>query len=98
MSDNDLTARLSFSTKLTDYFSAGKCIWAIGNQDLGPISYIKEEGAGVVSTDSDSICKVLQEILNNPHLIEEFSCKAYNCGVRNHHPCYISSLIHSIID
>jgi hypothetical protein len=84
LSDKNLTARLSFSTKLTDYFSAGKCIWAIGNKDLGPIAYLKDEDAGLVSTSSATLKITLNEIIERPTKIEEYAKKSFNCGKRNH--------------
>lgn len=84
LSGNNLTARLSFSTKLTDYFSAGKCVWGIGNADLGPIDYIKTENAGFVSTSDNEILEVLNEMVNNPQLICDMAKLGYECGVRNH--------------
>ena len=85
LSDSNLTARLSFSTKLTDYFSAGRCIWAVGHEDLGPVSYIKEENAGIVSTNTQEIHDALMK-LQNVSLVELYGKKAYECGMRNHNP------------
>lgn len=85
LSDSNLTARLSFSTKLTDYFSAGRCIWAVGHEDLGPVSYIKEENAGIVSTNTQEIHDALMK-LQNVSLVELYGKKAFECGMRNHNP------------
>ena len=84
LSEDDLTARLSFSTKLTDYFAAGKCVWAVGNADLGPISYVSEENAGFVSTDIQSIYKVINTICETPSAIVSMAKNGHNCGVKNH--------------
>ena len=84
LSNKDLTARLSFSTKLTDYFAAGKCIWAIGNNDLGPIEYIRSETAGIVSCNMKEITTAISEIIDNTKCISDFARKAYDCGRRNH--------------
>ena len=84
LSDDSKIARLSFSTKLTDYFSAGKCVWGVGNADLGPIDYLRSEDAGLVSVDKESIKSVIQSIASNPAIVTEYSKKAYDCGVRNH--------------
>lgn len=70
LSDTNLTARLSFSTKMTDYLASGNCIWAVGNNDLAPIEYLKEEDAGLVSTSIVSIVSVLQQIVETPINIE----------------------------
>lgn len=84
LTDEDLTARLSFSTKLTDYFATGKCVWGIGNGDLGPITYIKDEDAGFVSTNEKQVADVLQQMVDNPLVIQEYARKSYDCGRRNH--------------
>lgn len=83
LSDSNLTARLSFSTKLTDYFSAGRCIWAVGNEDLGPISYIREEDAGIVSTNTQEIRNALAK-LKDIAAVEHYGKKAFECGMKNH--------------
>lgn len=96
LSNRNLTARLSFSTKLTDYFAAGKCIWAVGNQDLGPINYIKEENAGLVSNSEEEIINILNKISKSPELINDYSQKSYNCGVRNHNSTLIQTKLSRI--
>ena len=97
LSNNNLTARLSFSTKLTDYFAAGKCIWAIGNADLGPIDYIKTEQAGFVSSNDSEIKAVLNKIVNNPDLVISMAKQGYQCGKKNHDYKTITSKLKSII-
>lgn len=84
LSNENLTARLSFSTKMTDYLSSGSCIWAVGNGDLAPLEYLKEEDAGMVSTDKESIRLVLQQIIASPEVLSEYAQKAQECGRRNH--------------
>lgn len=84
LSDENLAARLSFSTKITDLFGSGKCTWAIGNSDLGPIEYIKEQDAGFVSTNEQEIHDTLEKIVNSPWLISEYAQKGYNCGLKYH--------------
>lgn len=97
LSDRDLTARLSFSTKLTDYFTAGKCVWGVGNADLGPIDYIKSENAGFVSSDDTEIMEVLTNIVSNPNLVCEKAELGYQCGLRNHNYKSILKMLDSVI-
>lgn len=97
LSDKDLTVRLSFSTKLTDYFAAGKCIWGVGNADLGPIDYIKQEGVGFVSTDIKSIKEALIQMIEDLGRISAFSEKAYQCGKKNHSSELIISRLKKLI-
>ena len=84
LSDENLAARLSFSTKITDLFGSGKCTWAIGNSDLGPIEYIKEQDAGFVSTSENEIYDTLTQIVEHPELISEYAQKGFDCGHKYH--------------
>lgn len=83
LSDENLMARLSFSTKITDYFSAGKCIFAVGNADLAPMQYFKDTGAAVTVENEQDIGKSLQILLYRENLI---ACakNAVECGLKNH--------------
>lgn len=77
-------ARLSFSTKITDYLSSGKCIFAIGNRDTAPMNYFMENDAAIVAYDFNSIISALQKIVDNPAVVREFAKKAMECGIKNH--------------
>lgn len=77
-------ARLSFSTKLTDYFASGRCIFALGSEGIAPIEYLKNEDAAVVVTRYEDIEGKLRELCNSPRLITEYGRKSFECGVRNH--------------
>lgn len=79
-----LDARLSFSTKLTDYFASGKCIFAIGDAQIAPIVYLRENDAAVIATDYPQIGQQLEQLLANPDRINEYGRKAFDCGKRNH--------------
>lgn len=97
LSDIHLTARLSFSTKMTDYLASGACIWAVGNKDLAPIEYVEEEDAGLVSTDKESIAEVLQQIVTNPRLLQDYAVKAQQCGLKNHNAELIQNTFYQAI-
>lgn len=84
LSEENLAARLSFSTKITDLFGSGKCTWAIGNRDLGPIEYIKEQHAGFVSTSEQEIYEMLTRMVEQPELISEYAQKGFDCGQKRH--------------
>lgn len=84
LSEDNLAARLSFSTKITDCFGSGKCMWAIGNRDLGPIEYIMEQDAGLVSTTEKEIDETLCRIVEQPEIISDYAQKGYECG-QNYH-------------
>lgn len=77
-------AKLSFSTKITDYLSNGKCILAIGKDYIAPIDYFTRNDSALVASDVDSIAIRVQEIIEKPSLINEYGSKAFECARRNH--------------
>lgn len=77
-------ARLSFSTKITDYLKSGKCIFAIGGRDIAPIDYFNRYDSAITAVSYDEIRGRLEGISSNTDTVKEYSKKAYNCGVQNH--------------
>lgn len=77
-------ARLSFSTKITDYLKNGKCIFAIGDKEIAPIIYLKENDCAVISTEYSEIAPQLERLLENSCKIKEYGKKAFDCGKKNH--------------
>lgn len=75
---------MSFSTKLVDYFAAGKCIFAIGDKNIAPILYLKENDAAIIASTKEEIFKQLNNISSDANLIRNYSKKSYNCGKLNH--------------
>ena len=88
-------ARLSFSTKITDYLSSGKCILAVGNSDIAPIEYFKENDCALVASNKEEIVKALsldEETLNY------YAKNAIDCGMKNHSPEKIRNIFYSTIN
>ena len=77
-------AKLSFSTKITDYLSNGKCIFAVGKEYIAPIDYFVRNDSAIVSTNVEDIKQNIKRIIDNPAIVTEYSKKAYDCAVRNH--------------
>lgn len=86
------TARLSFSTKITDYLSQGRCILAIGPSDIASIEYFLEEKAAIVCNTEDAVLEALQNVIDSPELLTDYAKNARLCGERNHNMLYIKSL------
>lgn len=87
-------ARLSFSTKLTDYFASGKCLFAIGPDDIAPIEYLKEKNAAIVVTNKGELVDKL-EYLVSPNVISEYAEKSFRCGEQNHNKRNIDDMLFS---
>ncbi len=97
LSSHDMSARLSFSTKITDYLSAGKCIWAVGNSDLAPVEYLREKDVAMVSTTRDEVLEQLLVITGKRSLISLYARKAFECGMDNHNAEMIKNKFNSAI-
>lgn len=77
-------ARLSFSTKLTDYFKSGKCIFAIGASDIAPIEYLRDNDAAIISTSYEEILPNLKMLVEDTDRILAYGKKSFETGKRNH--------------
>lgn len=84
-------ARMSFSTKLVDYFASGKCIFAIGDSNIAPIIYLKNNDAAIIASSTKDIKTQLVSLIDNPNLIKEYSKKSFQCGLNNHNKQDIDS-------
>lgn len=79
-----LQVRQSFSTKIVDYFSAARCILAVGWSNTASIDYLVKNDAALVAFDEKSVAKQLNKIVENPGILEKYAQKAWECGKRNH--------------
>ena len=77
-------ARLSFSTKITDYLKSGKCIFAIGDKDIAPIDYFNRYDSAITVSSYEEIIERLEQLASNHGIIYEYALKAYECGLENH--------------
>ena len=90
-------ARLSFSTKITDYLRSGKCILALGNADTAPMEYFAQTGAAICVTKKEKIEESLQMILKSPEILAEYAARAYECGKENHDGDKIRGIVEETI-
>lgn len=77
-------AKLSFSTKITDYLSNGKCVLAIGKEWIAPMDYFIRNDSAIIATTNEQIVEKVCEIVGSPELVKTYSRKAYDCAVMNH--------------
>ncbi len=94
-------AKLSFSTKITDYISNGKCVLAIGKDYIAPIDYFQRNDAAIIAHSPNEIVEQISRIVDNPGLIDEYGEKAFNCAVRNHEKGmmtrrFIETMLHAV--
>lgn len=79
-----LALHQSFSTKIVDYFAIGKCIFAIGAEDVASIKHLKDNQAAVLAQSKDMVYKKIKWLLEDTSRILQFGKKAYNCGKKHH--------------
>lgn len=79
-----LAVHQSFSTKLVDYMSLAKCIFAVGPKDVASIDYLIKNDAAVVAVNKQQIASYLKRLIEDPNLIAEYGKKAWECGRKNH--------------
>lgn len=77
-------AKLSFSTKITDYLSNGKCVLAVGKDYIAPIDYFQRNDSAIIAHTKEEIMEQVNRIVNHPELVEEYGKKAFDCASRNH--------------
>lgn len=77
-------AKLSFSTKITDYLSNGKCILAIGKDYIAPIDYFARNDSAIIANNAEQIQQQVARLIDDPQLIDQYGEKAFNCAIRNH--------------
>lgn len=79
-----LLCRLSFSTKLVDYFHNHKCIFAVGDKICSSMKYLKRYDAAIVSESIEEMQVNIKRIVENEEIICEYADKAWECGNKNH--------------
>ena len=79
-----LKVRLSFSTKIVDYFSRARCILAVGDRSVASIKYLSDNDAAICIDSKGDIYKELVNLVENDRLITEYAEKAWLCGCKHH--------------
>ena len=90
-------ARLSFSTKITDYLSSGKCIFAVGCRDTAPMQYFINNDAAVIATDDKEIKEKLTMLANNPDLLVQYAEKSA-VTAKKHDAEYVLKTFNDVIE
>ncbi len=76
---NVRTTRLSFSTKVTDYLSSGKPIWAVGPDEIASIEYFKMNDCALVTSSRKNIKDDIENIVNYPERLNDYVKNAIEC-------------------
>lgn len=86
-------ALYGFSTKIVDYFGAGKAIFAIGNRNQASIEYLKDHDISFVATNYREVESVICDAIYNEKKINEYALKSYLFGRKYHSLVFFSNMI-----
>ena len=89
--------RLSFSTKLVDYMNAGRCIFAVGPEQIAPIDHLMKHDGACIVTDQKDIKAALRRLMDDPALFGEYGKKAWECGASNHRSDEIRGRLYGVL-
>lgn len=78
-----LNFRLSFSTKLVDYFYNARAIIAVGGE-TSAMDYLRENNGAIVETDTSKLGGLIDGLVHDKKKMQEYALNAWNCGKRNH--------------
>ena len=81
---NRLATRVSFSSKIIDLMASSCAILAVcWNRHCG-YQYLRDNDAAFCVDNYSDILPMLQRIVDNPSLVQNYAQKAYECGRKNH--------------
>lgn len=89
-----LEVRLSFSTKIVDYLSRGRCILAVGSHSVASIDYFLQNKSGYVITEKQLLDKMLAKLIDDKDQIMLKGAAAWECGKRNHQKTVIQESLY----
>ena len=92
------SARLSFSTKITDYLSCGKCILAVGNRDTAPIEYFNKTESALIADSDDGIYENLKRLIDDTSELIRIAENARKCGISNHSKEKIQKTFEEVVE
>ncbi len=79
-----LSTSLSFSTKLIDYFQAGRCCIAFGWEKAVSIKYIEDNGLGISASCASELSKKLLYLAESKETIVDIGKTVWRFGLHNH--------------
>lgn len=70
--------KYSFSTKIIDCIQSGKCVMAIGPEELSSIHFLQESKAALVANTTKEIYQILEEVLHNKNILNTLAADMYH--------------------
>lgn len=70
---NKSLVRCAISTKIMDYLCVGRCILAIGPNDISSIEYLADNDLALVASDATMLNKIITTIKNNTSILQHYA-------------------------
>ncbi|MFR3464490.1 MAG: hypothetical protein ACLT3N_04750 [[Ruminococcus] torques] len=96
--DNQKIARLSFSTKITDYLAKGKCIIAVANETVASTEYLKQNNCALCVSTSDEIKACFRSLLEDKDLMKRMGTAALSVAKKNHSREVIENRLYEVLE
>lgn len=93
-----LDTKDSFSTKIVDLMNSTCAIMAVCWEYHNGLQYLQREDAAICVSDLNKMLEVLENISNNPTIIQTYARKAWDCGKRNHSRDVIQNHIKEVFE
>lgn len=75
-----LAVRLSFSTKVIDYLTRGRCVFAVGPADVGSIEHLAVHNAALCATNKKDIYEKLNSVVCDTSVLNDYAVSGWECG------------------
>ena len=89
--------KFAFSTKLAQCLCAGRCFISYAPKGTASTQYLLKVGAAV-ATDPDQFFELLQKLVTNTQLRQEYAVSAKEIGIRNHTMCTTAARIKNLVE
>lgn len=96
--DNQKIARLSFSTKVTDYLAKGKCIIAVANESVASTEYLKQNNCALCVSNEYEIKECLIRLLKDRELMKQMGEMAFSVAKKNHSRDVIEEKLYKVLE
>lgn len=90
-----LAVRMSFSTKIVDYFKMARPILAVGPKDVASIRHLEENDCAITATCEDEVIEKLRAVLDCPEKLNEIALRGYECGRTHHNRAEVVEMLES---
>lgn len=92
-----LAVRLSFSTKLVDYFKAARPILAVGPRGVASMAHLIDNACAVTAENAEMLYEKLVAVLDNPNQLTQLAKKAYVCGRKHHNQADMKAMLYKTL-